>query len=175
MPDKNKQCCCSHGRDGGCGKQDKGQCGNSGGCSGGCQDRTIYITEDEQAFLTVLSQIPFLPLARFVMRSSRSDDAISVALEPVYLSDKNDSLETVKKTGEILQSLEDKYLITLDYDLPLQNGDYTIYEDSGVYQAFCADTQTGITQDGITYDLPVLERGSMALTTLGQDALESLV
>lgn len=174
MPGQNKKCCCSRGRDGSCGRQNKSQCGKSGGCSGGCRDRTIYITEDERGFLLRLAEIPFLPLARFVMRSSRSDDAVSVALAPVYLDEKNDSPDTVKKNGEILQSLEDKYLITLDYDLPLQNGDYSLFEDSQVYRDFQNTVAGGVTQDGLTFDLPELQRGSMALTTLGQDALDML-
>lgn len=173
MPDKNKNCCCSRDRDGSCGRQNKSQCGKSGGCSGGCRDRTLYITGDEREFLMKLAEIPFLPLTRFVMRSSGDDEAVSVTLAPVYLNSKNDSPDTVKKTGEILLSLEDKYLITLDYDLPLQNGDYSIYDESRVYREFCESVRAGVSAGGIVYDLPVLQRGSMALTTLGQDALDS--
>ncbi len=176
MPDKNKNCCCSRGRDGSCGNHNK----SYGGCSGsngihncGCQDRTIYITEDEKTFLTRLSQFAFLPLARFVMLSSQTDDAVSIALAPVYLNDKDDSSDTVKNNGELLQSLEDKYLITLDYDLPLKNGDYSMYEESGLYRDFRETARAGVIQDGLLFDLPELQRGSIALTSLGRDALDA--
>ena len=173
MSDENGQCCCSKGRDGGCAEQNKSQCGN-GGCSGGCQNRVIYINEAERDFLMKLSQIPFLPLARFIMRSSKSDHMESVALSPVYMQDINESIDTVKKTGAVLQSLEDKYLITLDYDMPLQNGGYALFEESALYRQFCDMVHEGGKQDGFLFDLPVLERGSIALTTLGQDAVDSL-
>lgn len=173
MSDQNKQCCCSHGRDGECGNQDK-NCGQDGGCSSGCQDRVIYITEAEKEFLMKLAQVPFLPLTRFIMRSTTSDGAESVALAPVFLSDKRDTMDTVKKTGAILHSLEDKYMITLDYDMPLQNGDYSLYEESELYQLFCSTVREGGNQAGFLFDQPVLERGSIALTTLGQDAIDSL-
>lgn len=173
MTDENKQCCCSRGRDGECGTQNK-SCGHNGSCDGGCQNRIIYITEDEKTFLMKLAQIPFLPLTRFVMRSTASDDTESGALAPVYMEDKNDAMNTVKKTGDILLSLEEKYLITLDYDLPLQNGDYSVYEESELYQLFRSTVAEGGKQAGFLFDQPVLERGSIALTALGQDALDSL-
>ena len=90
MSDESRQCCCSKGRDGGCAEQNKSECGKSGGCSGGCQNRVIYINEAERDFLIKLSQIPFLPLTRFIMRSSKSDHMESVALAPVYMQDMND-------------------------------------------------------------------------------------
>lgn len=174
MSVEKKQCCCSRGRDGSCGKQDK-SCGgcSSGGCAGGgCRDKTIYITEDEKAFLTQLAEIPFLPLARFMMQSTQLADAVAVWAAPIYLNSRNETSDDVKNTGAVLQSLEDKYLVTLDYDLPLQNGDYSIYEESRVYRDFCETAYKGVVADGVIYDLPYLQCGSIALTTLGQDALE---
>lgn len=177
MPEESKQCCCSQGGSGGCGGQNS-QCGKTGGCSGenrccGRQNRVIYITDDEKAFLMKLSEIPFLPLVRFLMRSTKSED-MSVALAPVYLNDKDESMDTVKENGEVLTSLEDKYMITLDYDLPLQNGNYSMYEESALYRDFCRTVREGVSQDGLIYDIPVLQRGSMALTSLGQDAVDTL-
>lgn len=174
MSDEKKQCCCSSGRDGGCCNQDKGQCGKSGGCSGGCQNRVIYITEAEKDFLMKLAQIPFLPLTRFVMKSTKSEHMESVALAPVYMGDRNDSIDIIRKTGVILSTLEDKYLVTLDYDMPLQNGDYSVYEESELYRHFCNTVLEGGKQEGFIFDMPVLERGSIALTTLGQDAIDSI-
>lgn len=185
--DKNHCCCshdhehehehkdsCAHDHDNCCSNQNQSTCGTENGSSCGCHDSVIYITEEERAFLMRLSQLPFLPLARFVMKSSKSDHMESVALEPVYLQDKNDSMETVKSTGVVLRALEDKDMITLDYDMPLQNGDYSIYEESALYHLFCSTVQEGGNQGGFIFDLPVLERGSMALTALGQHALDSV-
>jgi hypothetical protein len=134
----------------------------------------LYVTEEEKALLLKLAEIPFLPLTRFVMKRADSDESVSVAQAPVFLNDQHDSADAVKKTGDVLLSLEDKYLITLDYDLPLTNGDYSMYEKSRLYRDFCEALQKGIDQDGVTYSLPMLQRGSMALTALGQDALDSI-
>ena len=174
MSNERKNCCCGHTHDDSSDNHNEGQCGNSDGCSGGCHNRVIYITEEEKAFLMKLSQLPFLPLTRFIMKSTKSEHMESAALEPVYMQDISDTLDTVKKTGKVLQSLEDKYLITLDYDLPLQNGDYALYEDSALYRHFCDTVREGGRQAGFLFDLPVLERGSIALTSLGQEALDRL-
>ena len=108
-------------------------CGNCGGCNG-C-DRSLTITEPELEILNTLGQLPFLPIAR------KMDDPA-----PVYLE------EDAHSPGEytlILQCLEKKGLISLDFDRPLKNGDYSRYAH-----------------------LPI--HGSMALTARGQQVLEIL-
>ena len=103
----------------------------SGGC-GGCA-RELTLTEGELEMLNKLAQIPFLPIARKI------DDAT-----PIYLEDEAYSRE---EYSLILQLLEKKSLITLDFDRPLKNHipcpDYPIH-------------------------------GSMALTARGQQVLELL-
>ena len=77
----------------------------SGGC-GGCA-RELTLTQGEVEMLQKLSQIPFLPIARKI------DDAA-----PIYLEDEDHSLE---EYSLILQLLEKKNLISLDFDRPLKN------------------------------------------------------
>lgn len=107
-----------------------GNCGSCGGCA-----RELTLTDGELQMLDTLSEIPFLPVAR------KMGD-----LTPVYLEDD-------KFTGEeyslILQCLEKKGLISLDYDKPLKN-----FNDSA-YAAY-----------------PI--RGSMALTQRGQLVVEMI-
>ena len=81
-------------------------CENCAGSCGGCA-RELTLTEGELEMLHKLSQIPFLPIAR------RVDDAT-----PIYLEDGDRSVE---EYGLILQLLEKKNLITLDFDRPLKN------------------------------------------------------
>lgn len=109
-----------------------GNCnGNCASCSG-CA-RELVLTQKEIDFLNELGQIPFLPVAR-----TMGD------LTPVYL-----------ETGEreemslLLQCLEKKGLISLDFDTPLRG-----FDDSA-YAAY-----------------PI--RGSMALTERGQKVLEMM-
>lgn len=108
-------------------------CSNCGGCDN-C-DRSLTMTEGELEMLTTLAQIPFLPIAR------RMDDPA-----PVYLEE---NIYSPEEYTLILQCLEKKGLISLDFDCPLKNADYSLYAH-----------------------LPI--HGSMALTARGQQVLELL-
>ena len=91
-----------------------GHCGNCGHC--------LTLNEAELYILQKLGQIPFLPVAR------RADST-----DPIYLEDQN---YTVAEYSLILQSLETKGLITLDYDIPIkgfQNPDYSSYPIVGSF------------------------------------------
>ena len=107
-----------------------GNCGSCGGCA-----RELTLTEGELHLLNSLCEIPFLPVAR------KMGD-----LSPVYLEEDRYSPE---EYSLILQCLEKKGLISLDYDKPLRN-----FDDSA-YAAY-----------------PI--RGSMALTQRGQLVVEML-
>ena len=108
----------------------------SGNCSacGGCA-RELTLNEGELRLLDTLSEIPFLPVAR------KMGD-----LTPVYLEE---DLYSQEEYSLILQCLEKKGLISLDYDKPLKN-----FDDSA-YAAY-----------------PI--RGSMALTERGQTVVEMI-
>ena len=105
-------------------------------CSGSCADcagcaRELVLTEPEIAFVRELGQIPFLPVAR-----EMGD------LTPVYLESGDP-----EQMSLLLQCLEKKGLISLDFDKPLKGF------DQGAYEAY-----------------PI--RGSMALTERGHKVLE---
>lgn len=110
-----------------------GCCGNCSSC-GGCAS-VLTLTEQEIQVLTRLGQIPFLPIAR------KASD-----MTPVYLEDTAYSQE---EYGLILQVLEKKGLISLDYDKPLKGFNMSAYSAYPVH-------------------------GSMALTLSGQTVVEML-
>ena len=103
--------------------------GNCCACSG-CA-RELVLTGKEIEFLNTLGQYAFLPVAR-----TMGD------LTPVYLEDGDR-----EEMSLLLQCLEKKGLISLDYDKPL------LHFDERAYAAY-----------------PI--RGSMALTERGQKVLE---
>lgn len=103
-------------------------CGNCKNCSG-C-GRELELTEKEIAFLNTLAQIPFLPVARKMGE-----------IRPVYLEEGNP-----EEMSLLLQVLEKKGLISLDYDRPLKGFDMSAYAAYPV-------------------------QGSMALTERGQQVL----
>ena len=89
-----------------------GTCGGCGGCSGG---NALELSEGEIRMLKTLSQIPFLPVAR-----KMGDDI------PVYLED---GVYTQEEYTLILQCLEKRGLIDLDYSAPLKGFDMSAYGD----------------------------------------------
>ena len=107
--------------------------GNCGSCSG-CA-RELVLTEKEMEFLEELGQVAFLPVAR-----NMGD------LEPVYLEAGVDKQE---EYCLLLQCLEKKGLVSLDFDKPLKGFNESAYEKYPI-------------------------RGSMALTERGHKVLELL-
>ena len=107
-----------------------GNCGNCGGCA-----RELVLSQPEIDMLFKFSQIPFLPVAR------KMGD-----LTPVYLEEME---RTAEEYSLILQCLEKKALISLDFDKPLKGFDDSAYEGYPI-------------------------RGSMALTQRGQQVLEMM-
>ena len=107
-----------------------GNCASFGGCA-----RELVLSRKEIDFLQELGQVAFLPVAR-----SMGD------LTPIYLEDDQFSVEDYSL---ILQCLEKKGLISLDYDMPLKGCDEKRYADYPVW-------------------------GSMALTARGQQVLDMM-
>ena len=105
-----------------------GNCASCGGCA-----RELVLTDGEAAFLAQLGQIPFLPVAR-----SMGD------LTPVYLEEGSEKQE---EYSLLLQCLEKKGLISLDFDKPIRGLDMSAYARWPIH-------------------------GSMALTQRGQQVLE---
>lgn len=83
-----------------------GNCGSCGGCA-----KELTLTEGELALLNTLAQIPFLPVAR------KADE-----MTPVYLED-----GAPENASLVLQVLEKKNLVELDYGAPLKGFDMSAY------------------------------------------------
>ena len=105
-----------------------GNCENCSGCA-----RELVLSRKEMDFLNTLAQYAFLPVAR-----TMGD------LTPVYLEDGDR-----EEMSLLLQVLEKKGLISLDYDKPLKGFDESAYASYPI-------------------------RGSMALTERGQKVVELL-
>ena len=114
-----------------------GNCNSCGGNCAACSGcaRELELSQPEIDLVLQLGQIPFLPIAR------KLGDAT-----PVYLENNDHSVE---EYSLILQCLEKKGLISLDFDKPLRR--------------FQADAYAAY---------PIL--GSMALTERGHKVLELL-
>lgn len=109
------------------------QCSTCGGCNG-CGG-SLTMTSGEITVLKLFGQIPFLPVAR-----------CADTMEPVFLEE---TQYTPREYTLILQHLEAKGLIRIDYDKPMQGADMSKYEGYPIH-------------------------GSMALTARGQQVLDLL-
>ena len=107
-----------------------GNCGGNCSACSGCA-RELVLTGKEIDFLNLLGQYAFLPVARSMGN-----------LTPVYLEEGEQ-----EEMSLLLQILEKKGLISLDYDKPLAGFDMTVYAAWPI-------------------------RGSIALTERGQKVLE---
>ena len=161
-----------HNKKGGCCQSVGG--GKNSGCGGCCCHREAILSEDEKQFLSLLAETPFLPVTKFLLKSTKSDHIESVALAPVYLTDKNDSMETIKNTGRIIERLAEHNVISIDYDIPLENYDYSDYEQSDVFACLKEMVAEGQNNPNFIFDTAGLQFGSVALTGIGQDALDKM-
>lgn len=96
------------------------QCTNCGSC-GGCA-KELTLTQPEIDILNTLGQLAFLPVAR------KADD-----MAPVYLEETDYAPEDY---STILQLLEKKGLISIDYDAPLPGADMSAYKGYPIHGSF---------------------------------------
>lgn len=111
-------------------------CGSCGSCSascGSCGGREMFLSQQEIDILKLLAEVAFLPAAR------RPDTMEPHCREPGFPED----------GGPWLEAMERKRLVSIDWDKPLKNFDYSAYTGLRVH-------------------------GSFALTALGQTVVELL-
>jgi hypothetical protein len=141
----------------------------------------VYSLEDlrlnskESSFLTELMKYSYLPVSRFIMSSSIEKHARFVSLAPVYIIDADDSMEDVKEIRTILIELEEKGLISLDYDIPLEDYDYTHYTKSALFAYFQETVKEGKKNPSFLFDTAEIELGSIALTEFGEKVCENKI
>ena len=145
-----------------------GNCATCAGCSSTSND-TLDL--GELALMFELMETPFLPLCRFTMVKAGEEDTVRVtALAPVYFNALDTTMEEAKQIGEALIHLEEKGIITLDYDKPLDNYDYNEYKNSDLYKMLQETVAEG--KEGFLCDTAIIETGSMALTAKGRAVIE---
>ncbi|MFI3313807.1 MAG: hypothetical protein R3Y62_07965 [Eubacteriales bacterium] len=160
-----------HNHDGCCGGHHHHE-HNHESCGCGCHDEEEEVVivvdtnldEGQLAFLEQLLEIKYLPVARFVVKSSKEDDFASVALAPVFIRDLKDSMADVKQAGTFLSQLENQGMISIDYDMPLNGYTYGEYRNCDLFQFFIETVKEGKDKDGFLGDKATLELGSIALT-----------
>ncbi len=133
------------------------------------------LSEAQADALLAIHQRGYLPVARFALCSSRDGDAYAVVMEPVYVANAADDMDTARENGALFASLQDAGLITLDYDLRLSGYAYQEYEQSKLYAYFVETAKEAAGKPGFVLDTPLLELGSMVLTDEGRAALQAML
>lgn len=150
------------------------------GCGCGCgrhhheppvvtpEAEAIQVSGHELAILQTVQATGCLPVARLIALKSDEDEVVIDCLSPVYLYDTADTMEEVKAMGAVLRGLEEKGLLSLDYDRPIRNYDYSLYTRSELYAYFVRTIAEAKGREGFLCDTPDIELGSMAVTDLGE-------
>ena len=162
--EKHHDCGCGHSHD------EHDECGCDC-CQPIIGDGTV--DDRELSVLGALLGHHYLPVSRFVMCSSESDEVRFTALAPVYLETKADSMETVKERAALLLAMEAKALISLDYDEPLQGYDYETHTDSDLFHYLESTVQEGRKSDSFLCDTAEVECGSISITERGLTAVSA--
>lgn len=135
--------------------EDCARCGGCGHCKGcGCAGRAL--SEGAAAFLSVLSQTPFLPVARYIAEDG-SGHPVTLQPAPVYASGEGDTVESVRRTADALNELEARGLVSIDYDIPLKGAEEGDFAPVWLNAHFGRGAR--------------LQVGSVALTGAGQEKL----
>ncbi len=130
-----------------------------------CELSIDSLNKNEIEFLSYLVAHQFLPMVQFVMLSSENPTFKKVSLSPAYIEDITDSFEKIQLTGTMLDKLESEGFITLDFNVELQNCDYTEYFNSDIF-AFYKSMINEISSNQAAFmgDTATIEKGSMAPT-----------
>ncbi len=142
-------------------------CGSHGNCCGKHQKANLNIISDtERHFLTHLLEYKFLPVARFIVKSSKEHSFENIALSPVFIIDVTDSMEEVKNVATKLNNLENLGLITIDYDIAIKDYAYSEFYGSDIYAYFKETVNEAKDKGGFLGDTPTIECGSIAPTEM---------
>ncbi len=134
-------------------------CGNHN--HAGVQSQNL--SEEEQQVISAIKHTGCIPVVRFVMKSSKSSHFESTALSAVYISSLEDDLEDVKSRAKILNTLENKGLLSIDYDIPITNYNYDEYTNSNIYKDFEKMMEESTDKEGFIFDIADMDKGSVVL------------
>lgn len=134
----------------------------------------VEISPEEEIFLQKLAQCPFLPMVQYIVTSSKSHDLNNVALSPVFLETGKETLDEIKALGNILLDLEEKDIISIDFDTPLPGTNEDLFSQSDSFALLKETVDAGTSNPDFLFDTPTIEFGSVCLTPLGDLVVDQL-
>lgn len=166
-------CNCNEGC--GCGGHDHAHEGC--GCGGHEEATPFYtynqepLTDGQKTFLQQLAQCCYLPVVRYVVKSTKEADFQMAAFGPAFIQGDYNTMADLSQVRTFLSDLEKLGLLSLDYDIPLDGYDYAPYYESEVFTKLQETVAEGKNMSDFFGDTAAIETGSMALTEAAMDLL----
>ena len=133
----------------------------------------MNISKEEKETLQAIQNSERFPIVRFELHSTKSKELISTALNYAWITDAQDSMETVKARAAVLQSLQEKMLIQINYSMKAWvASDYKIYYESKIYEMLCHMVIEGQNNPKFLFDTPYMKQGMVTLTKAGSAAVK---
>lgn len=133
--------------------------------------RSPELTVEELALLKEIKKSDRYAVANFELRSSGNDEIYTGAMENVHLLDKDEAMTPVVERGELLETLKEKGMIVLNYDLGVYvKSDYVIFKESKLYKEL-EEAVSEAKEQGFTFDILYMAKGRAVLTVKGKYAL----
>lgn len=124
--------------------------------------KRILLTKTEKEMLEAVRNAKRFPLVRFELRSSEEPELRSIALNHVYITRPEDSMELVKQRSAALEGLRKKGLVKISYSLPAYvQSDYRIYYRSSLYELLCHTVMEASGKPDFLFDLPAMRFGQV--------------
>ena len=119
--------------------------------------KRILLTKTEKEMLEAVRNAKRFPLVRFELRSSEEPELRSIALNHVYITRPEDSMELVKQRSAALEGL-----VKISYSLPAYvQSDYRIYYQSSLYELLCHTVMEASGKPDFLFDLPAMRFGQV--------------
>ena len=136
----------------------------------------MRLTEMQEELLLSMRGDRF-PMARFELHNDAEKELVMIALDNVYMEHPEEEMELVKKRGEALRGLEERGLISIDFNAPVWvAGDHIVYYKSKIYELLCHTAlEASRTVEGCLFNLPVLRKGYAELTPRGRRVTRGLL
>lgn len=120
------------------------------------------LTQTERELLQAVRSARRFPLVRFELRNSEEPGLRSIALNHVYITDPEDSMELVKERSAALESLRRRGLVHISYALPAYvQSDYQVYYRSRLYELLCHTVLEAQGKPGFLFNLPAMRFGQV--------------
>lgn len=134
----------------------------------------VEISPSEEILLKKLAQCPFLPMAHYLLTSTQSHHLKNIALSHVFLESGEETIPQIKETAQTLLELEERDIVSMDFDTPLEGTEEGLFTNSLSYKLLLDTIKDGASREDFIFDQSEIQFGSVCLTALGDIIVDQL-